>query len=68
MHRLTRQFIINVLNTVIGQPIRQMVQAAIKRRNELVAVNRNLIIELDPEIANAFKESLNISSKLEMQQ
>ena len=45
-----------------------MVQEAVKRRNELVAVNRNLIIELDPEIANAFKDSLNISSKLEIQQ
>ena len=56
------------MHTVIGEPIRQMVQEAVKRRNELVAVNRNLIIELDPEIANAFKESLNISSKLEMQQ
>ena len=59
---------VNVVHTVIGEPIRQLVQEAVKRRNELVAVNRNLIIELDPEIANAFKESLNISSKLEMQQ
>ena len=45
-----------------------MVKEAIKRRNDLVAENRNLIIELDPEIAAAFKESINISSKLGMQQ
>ena len=41
-----------------------MIKEAIKNRNDLVAENRNLIIELDPEIANAFKQSLNISSKL----
>ena len=66
--RLPRQFIINVLHTVIGEPIRQMIQEAIKRRNDLVAENRNLVIELDPEVATAFKESLNISSKLGMKQ
>ena len=41
-----------------------MVKEAIKRRNDLVAENRNLIIELDPEIAAAFNQSVNISSKL----
>ena len=41
-----------------------MIKEAIKIRNDLVAENRNLIIELDPEIANAFNQSLNISSKL----
>ena len=41
-----------------------MINAAIKNRNDLVAENRNLIIELDPEIANAFSQSINIGSKL----
>ena len=36
----------------------------IKKRNDELAENRNLIIELDPQIAAAFKTSLNISSKL----
>ena len=40
-----------------------MIKEAIKARNDLVAENRNLIIELDPEIANAFNQSVNISSK-----
>ena len=66
--RLPRQFIVNVLHTVVREPIRLMVKEAIKNRNDLVAENRNLIIELDPEIAAAFKESINISSKLGMQQ
>ena len=32
--RLPRQLIINVLHTVIGEPIRQMIKEVIKRRNE----------------------------------
>ena len=64
LHRLPRQFLVNVLHTVIGEPIRLMIKEAIKNRNDLVAENRNLIIELDPEIANAFSQSINISSKL----
>jgi hypothetical protein len=41
-----------------------LVNQCIKERNEKVAENRNLIIELDPEIAAAFAKSINISSKL----
>ena len=54
LHRLPRQFIVNVLHTKVGEPIRLMVKEAIKARNDMVAENRNLIIELDPEVANAF--------------
>ena len=35
----------------------------IRERNSRVASKNDLIIELDPEIAKAFKSSLNISSK-----
>ena len=63
MHRLPRQYIVNVVHTVVGQPIKDFVNAAIKARNDQVAENRHLILELDPEIAEAFKQSLNISSK-----
>ena len=41
-----------------------MVKEAIRSRNDLVAENRNLLIDLDPAIANAFNTSINISSKL----
>ena len=61
--RLPRQWISNVLYTVIGQPIADFVTKSIKERNDKVAENRNLIIELDPTIAEAFKKSLNVSSK-----
>ena len=51
MHRIPRQFIVNVVHTIIGQPIKDLVKASIKTRNDQVAENRHLMIELDPEIA-----------------
>ena len=53
-----------MLFTVVGKPISELVKKSIKERNDTVAENRNLIIELDPEIAAAFAKSINISSKL----
>ena len=61
--RLPRQWIANVLFTVLGQPIADFVNKSIKERNDRVAENRNLIIELDSAIDEAFKQSLNVSSK-----
>ena len=61
--RLPRQWIANVLFTILGQPIADFVNKSIKERNDKIAENRNLIIELDPAIAEAFKQSLNVSSK-----
>ena len=61
--RLPRYWIGNILFSVVGQPISDFVNKAIKERNDKVAENRNLIIELDPAIAEAFKKSLNVSSK-----
>ena len=71
MRKLPRQWIINVIYSVIGEPFRQWVSEAIKKRNAELADKRDLMIELDPEIAKAFRSSVNISSKytiLEVQQ
>ena len=64
IHRLPRQYIINVLYTLIGDQLKDFVNIHIKARNDEVAVNRNLIIDMDPEIAQAFQRSVNISSML----
>ena len=40
--------------SLLGDPIRLMVKEAITARNDLVAENRNLLIELDPAVARAF--------------
>ena len=71
MRKLPRQWIINVIYSVIGKPFRQWVSEAIKKRNAKLADKRDLMIELDPEIAKAFRSSVNINSKcsfLECQQ
>ena len=49
--------------TIVGDDFRQWVSNVIRDRNSKVASKNDLIIELDPEIAKAFKSSLNISSK-----
>ena len=54
LHRLPRQYIVNVMYSILGDPIRLMVKEAIRARNDIVAENRNLLIELDPAVANAF--------------
>ena len=54
LHRLPRQYIVNVMYSLLGDPIRLMVKEAITARNDLVAENRNLIIDLDPAVAHAF--------------
>ena len=53
-----------MIYTLIGDDFRKWVAQVIKDRNSRVAAKNDLIIELDPEIAKAFRSSLNISSKL----
>ena len=52
-----------MIYSLIGDPFRLWVSQVIKDRNRKVASKNDLIIERDPEIARAFKSSLNISSK-----
>lgn len=61
--RLPRSFIVNVTYTLMGEPFRNWVHAVIKERNNRIAENQKLIIELDPAVAIAFRDSVNISSK-----
>ena len=53
----------NVTYTLMGEPFKNWVHEIIKERNDKVAERQNLIIELDPDVAAAFKNSVNISSK-----
>ena len=53
----------NVTYTLMGEKFKNWVHEIIKERNDKVAENRKLIIELDPDVAAAFRDSVNISSK-----
>ena len=61
--RLPRSFIVNVTYTLMGEKFKSWVQEVIVERNNKIAENRKLIIELDPAVATAFRDSVNISSK-----
>ena len=61
--KLPRQWIINVIYSIVGDDLREWVSKQVKSRNEKLAEKQELMIELDPEIAAAFGSSVNISSK-----
>ena len=63
MHKVPRQWLINVAYTVLGTPFKAWVEDEIASRNEELAKKQKLLIEMDPEIAKAFHSSVNISSK-----
>ena len=63
IHKLPRQWLLNVAYTIIGEPFNAWVQDEIVSRNIELAKKQNLMIKMDPEIAKAFHNSVNISSK-----
>ena len=63
MHKVPRQWLINVAYTVIGEPFSTWVKDEISSRNEELAKKQKLLIDMDPEIAKAFHDSVNISSR-----
>ena len=63
LHRLPRQWLANVIYTIVGEEFQHWVTECIRNRNDHIAEKQNLIVELDPVIAAAFNNSLNISSK-----
>ena len=61
--RLPRQWLANVLNTVVGQDFADWVHRKIELRNEGRARDKNLMIDLDPEVARAFQASTHVSAR-----
>jgi hypothetical protein len=54
---------VNIGFTVLGEPFAAWVKNCIEERNQRLINERNLAINLDPEIARAFREATNVSSK-----
>ena len=61
--RLPKQWIANVAATVIGQPFKDWVLEQINKRNHTMAVTKNLYVDMDPDIYQAFANSTAVSSK-----
>ena len=62
-YRLSRQFLLNVINTIVGAPFSTWVTEQIKARDLKVADKGNMWIEMDAEVAAAFRASTAVSSK-----
>ena len=61
--RIPKQWIVNVAATVIGKEFRDWVKEQINKRNHCMAVTKNLFVEMDPDIFQAFNNSTAVSSK-----
>ena len=62
-HRLPRQWLINVFNTIAGKPFTGWVNAIISKRCDDMAAKHDMFIEVDSEIAQVFAASKQISGK-----
>lgn len=63
MDRIQRQWLINVIHTIVGNDFSEWVQRQVDARNDKVTEKQSLSLEMDPEIAQAFYDSKQVSSK-----
>ena len=63
IEKLPRQYIINVIYTLVGKPFELWVNQRIENRHAKIAEDRDLNIEMDPEIAAIFQASNAVSGK-----
>jgi hypothetical protein len=61
--KLPKQWIVNVALTVLGAPFKEWIKQAISDRNIKVAVQKDLNIGFDPELAAAYRSSNAVSRK-----
>ena len=61
-NKLPRQYIINVIYTVVGQPFRKWVNDLVDTRHENVIERRELSIVMDPKIAEIYRNSKAVST------
>ena len=60
--KLPRQYIINVLYTLVGTPFREWVDNLVDGRHEKMAEERDMNIDMDPEIRQIFNKSKAVST------
>ena len=57
MDKLLQQYIANVIYTVVGNPFAQWVKSQMEKRNEKIKAEQDMLIDMDPEIAEIFRAS-----------
>ena len=60
--KLPRQYIINVIYTLVGEEFRTWVDKLVDERHEEIIEKRDLYIEMDPEIAAIYNKSKAVST------
>ena len=63
IEKLPREWICNVLHSVIGKPFKDWVKERVDARNQEVKVKADGEMSLDPRVAKAFRSSTHVSSK-----
>ena len=61
--KLPKQFLINILYTVVGDNFAAWISARIRARNEKLQADKDLNISIDPGLLAAFQNSNAVSSK-----
>ena len=61
--RLPREYIANVIYTLVGDKFKDWVTSRIQARNSYLAEKNAQLIPLDPDIGAIFKQSTDISGK-----
>ena len=61
--KLHRNYVSNVIYTLVGTPFQAWVESKIKERNTKLEGERDMAAHMDPEIANILEKSHTISSK-----
>ena len=61
--KLPRQYISDVLYTMIGEDFEKWANKIIEQRNADVVADKDLSIMMDPEVARIFKASSSVAGK-----
>ena len=61
--KVPKQWLANVCASVIGEEFSQWVKTRVNARHEKVADKKDIMIKMDPQMAEIFKASTAVSSK-----
>ncbi len=64
IHKLPREYIGNILYTILGDKFKKWVRKKCDERTDKIMEKQDMAIEMDPEVYKAFKASTNISGRL----
>ena len=61
--KIPKQWIVNVCASILGQNFRDWVTQQIQDRNTLIAEKKEIMINMDPQLAAKFQASTHVSRK-----